>query len=230
MAAGRPSLDLTLLSFEHPEGRRLQAAQIDDEPWFVALDLCRLLRLNLMPSLTGIQDDDKIRIPGNYVISDRTRLTDDRDVYFVSEIGFHDLVVRARSQPGGHGARDIRRWITREVLPTVRAMAPASTPRATIPGVETASAQFQRPTRNTTSRTLKRHVLYRFYDQHGALLYIGISWQVATRMQDHKRTAKWWPQVATVRFEHLPDRDAAELAETVAIRSERPRYNIAKVA
>jgi hypothetical protein len=67
--------------------------------------------------------------------------------------------------------------------------------------------------------------LYRLYDRHGALLNIGITENWRARRRSHASTKHRWPEVASMRFEEHPDRDAALLAEARAIHAERPRHN-----
>lgn len=68
--------------------------------------------------------------------------------------------------------------------------------------------------------------LYRFFDTHGALLYVGISEYPLVRMHQHRLSKTWWLEIASSRFEHFESREAALMAEAAAIRSERPRYNV----
>jgi predicted GIY-YIG superfamily endonuclease len=68
--------------------------------------------------------------------------------------------------------------------------------------------------------------LYRLYDHDARLLYIGIAEKWATRMGQHAADKTWWPDVANVRFEQLPDRTEALTAEREAISTERPLHNI----
>lgn len=71
-----------------------------------------------------------------------------------------------------------------------------------------------------------RHVLYRFYDATGELLYVGLTNDIGTRFSSHAATKSWWSEVADCRIEFLPSRKALEEAETVAIQTEMPRYNL----
>lgn len=69
--------------------------------------------------------------------------------------------------------------------------------------------------------------LYRFYDDEGLLLYVGISTSAIARWAQHQGDKAWWPEVVTTKVEHFATRAEARVAELVAIRTERPRYNIA---
>lgn len=70
------------------------------------------------------------------------------------------------------------------------------------------------------------HRLYRFYSDGGVLLYIGITDNLATRWNNHRRNKSWWDDVRSMTVEVYPSREALEAAEIEAIRTERPLYNI----
>lgn len=70
--------------------------------------------------------------------------------------------------------------------------------------------------------------LYRLYDAEGALLYVGVTDDLPTRMRIHSEKY-WWSEVARKTVAWYDDRDDAEQAETLAIAAEKPRYNRAKV-
>jgi hypothetical protein len=74
----------------------------------------------------------------------------------------------------------------------------------------------------------ERTALYRFYDACDVLLYVGISRSFGRRWSEHAAARQWWPEVIRMTVDWLPDWAAADIAETTAIRDERPRYNIAK--
>lgn len=68
--------------------------------------------------------------------------------------------------------------------------------------------------------------LYRFYDQNGVLLYVGVTSVGPSRWADHEHHRSWWALVTRADAEHYPDRASAHAAEKVAIRSEQPPWNI----
>lgn len=70
------------------------------------------------------------------------------------------------------------------------------------------------------------NVLYRFFDEDGTLLYIGITNNVWNRFKGHAKSQPWWELVATATFEHYGHRDALERAESLAIHQECPKYNV----
>lgn len=72
-----------------------------------------------------------------------------------------------------------------------------------------------------------RHALYRFYDANENLLYVGISGDPWRRWREHVRTQPWYSQAAHWAGTWYASEELAAAAETRAIRSERPRFNIA---
>lgn len=78
------------------------------EPWFVAKDVLAILDLN-RSSLVALDDDEKgshsVYTPGG-----------DQHLTIVSESGIYSLVLRSRKNE----ARAFKRWLLREVLPSIR--------------------------------------------------------------------------------------------------------------
>lgn len=70
------------------------------------------------------------------------------------------------------------------------------------------------------------HVLYRFYGEDGALLYVGITNSITSRFKWHAAMQPWWSEITSCHVEFLPDRAALQRAEHHAIRFERPKYNV----
>ncbi|WP_438479170.1 GIY-YIG nuclease family protein [Streptomyces asiaticus] len=71
-----------------------------------------------------------------------------------------------------------------------------------------------------------RTALYRFYDEGGALLYVGITAHLEARWIEHERVQSWWPQVARKTVEWFDSRPPARDAELKAIKDERPIHNV----
>lgn len=68
--------------------------------------------------------------------------------------------------------------------------------------------------------------LYRLYNKHGVLLYVGISGNPGRRFSQHAEDKLWWGDVADVKLTHFGTRQGAEIAERQAIQSEHPIHNI----
>ncbi|GAS98820.1 Gp52 [Mycolicibacterium canariasense] len=71
-------------------------------------------------------------------------------------------------------------------------------------------------------------VLYRFFDADGGLLYIGQSVQAWARFDAHRKGAEFYSVAATITLERgFASPLELSRAELLAIRSERPRFNVA---
>lgn len=104
-AASAPAL------FTFPEtGQRVRVVEgPDEEPWFVARDVCDCLGLaDTNKALLGLDHDEKCEHE-NYSCSGRRPL-------IISEPGLYSLILRSRKPQ----ARAFKRWITHDVLPALR--------------------------------------------------------------------------------------------------------------
>lgn len=68
--------------------------------------------------------------------------------------------------------------------------------------------------------------LYRLYDQDDELLYVGISNNPERRFLNHRTTKPWWASVESTQIDWYETRLQAARAETKAIATEKPRFNI----
>lgn len=74
--------------------------------------------------------------------------------------------------------------------------------------------------------SLRPHYVYRCYDEADRLIYVGCTVTPPLRMQSHKMTSWWWPQVSYVRNLVFSDRDTALAKERQAIQREMPLCNV----
>lgn len=82
----------------------------DNEPWFVAKDVCDCLDLsNSRKALSRLEDDEK-----GVTLSDT--LGGKQEMATVNEYGLYSLVLSSRKPE----AKEFKRWITHEVLPSLR--------------------------------------------------------------------------------------------------------------
>lgn len=93
-------------------------------------------------------------------------------------------------------------------------------PKAEIRGISTSRHQ------PTMSNGAASHpCVYRMFAADGTLLYIGVSLTVLRRMQEHQ-SLPWYQDVASIAIEHKETKEAAYVAEKLAIYDEQPRYNL----
>lgn len=102
-----------IMKFENESFGSIRVAQDDGgEPWFVAKDVCNALGLtNTTEALRGLDDDEVSNITNSEVAQNGGR-----SPRIVSEPGFYKLVMRSRKPE----AKAFQRWVTHEVLPSIR--------------------------------------------------------------------------------------------------------------
>jgi prophage antirepressor-like protein len=84
-------------------------------PWFVAADVCRSIGIaNVSMALSALDEDEK-------GISSIDTLGGSQEVLVVSEGGLYTLILRSRdATKAGTAAHRFRKWVTSEVLPSIR--------------------------------------------------------------------------------------------------------------
>lgn len=80
--------------------------------------------------------------------------------------------------------------------------------------------------RARNDRARRPRYVYRAYSPQGALLYVGMTLDPSRRLADHGDSTRWWGEVKTIKVEQLPNLEAAQTAERLAIKREHPRYNV----
>ena len=71
----------------------------------------------------------------------------------------------------------------------------------------------------------ERCALYRLLGRNG-LLYVGIGMNPEGRWAVHRDEKPWWPEVLVKTVDWHEDRGDADIAEYLAIKHEKPRYNV----
>lgn len=69
--------------------------------------------------------------------------------------------------------------------------------------------------------------LYRYFNNAGELLYVGISINAIYRLGQHKENAEWFGFIDRIEIEKFENLKLALEAEKTAIQGEKPLYNIA---
>lgn len=102
-----------MTSLIHPftyNAQPVRVVTIDGEPWFVLADLCKVLDL-AKPSRVAMRIADDMK--GAHLMS---TLGGDQEMTIVSEAGMYEVVIRSDKPE----AVAFRRWVTSEVLPSIR--------------------------------------------------------------------------------------------------------------
>ena len=103
---GRISMN-DLQIFKNNEFGEIRTVTKNNEPWFVAIDVCNALELSNPTVVVGRLDEDE-----------RTKFNLGRQgmTNIVSEYGLYNLILASRKKE----AKKFKRWITHEVIPTIR--------------------------------------------------------------------------------------------------------------
>lgn len=92
----------------------------DGEPWFVAADIAKTLGYRIAPDMVRSLDEDEkgtqiVRTPGGH-----------QQMTIISEAGLYSAIMRSRVE----GAKAFKRWVTHDVLPSIRKRGGYLTPAA----------------------------------------------------------------------------------------------------
>lgn len=99
-----------ITAFTNTEFGEVRTMMRDGEPWFVAADVCRALELDrTWNALQRLDEDEK----GTTSIS---TLGGEQEVSIINEAGLYTLVLGSRKPE----AKVFKRWITHEVIPSIR--------------------------------------------------------------------------------------------------------------
>ena len=111
--------NLKIFEFANDKQVRVVINEQDGEPWFVAKDVCEILEFgNYRQALTTHLDEDekgvqKMDTPGGM-----------QDMSVINESGLYTLVMRSNKPE----AKKFRKWVTSEVLPSIRKTGMYATP------------------------------------------------------------------------------------------------------
>ena len=95
------------------EGSEIRTVQLGGEPWWVLKDICDALQLS-NPSVIAdrLDDDEKTKVEPKQYLGSRSN----EPATVISESGLYNVILLSRKPE----AKKFKRWITHEVLPTIR--------------------------------------------------------------------------------------------------------------
>lgn len=103
--------DNTICTFANPSFGQIRTLTIDNEPWFVAADVCKALDMDQVTnSIRRLDNDEKtlISIKGISRVNEKINI--------INEYGLYSLILGSRKPE----AKSFKRWITHEVIPAIR--------------------------------------------------------------------------------------------------------------
>lgn len=104
------------------EGREIRVVQRDGQPWFVAADVCAILDIaNHRDAVARLDDDERVSVT-------TTTSGGEQVVTAINESGCYRIVFRSRKA----SAKRFTKWVTSEVLPSIRRTGAYGAPAAPI--------------------------------------------------------------------------------------------------
>ena len=99
--------------FNNEQFGEIRTILIKNEPWFVAVDVCRALEIgNSSQAISRLDEDEKMIT----LISNEGNKRGNPNMMAVNEPGLYALILSSRKPE----AKAFRRWITHEVIPAIR--------------------------------------------------------------------------------------------------------------
>lgn len=100
------------------ESNSIHTLAINNEPWFIAKDVCDTLKIsNVSDALLKLDDDEKATIG----LTDSQAGNGAQSISIISESGMYTLILRCRDAvKKGSVPHRFRKWVTSEVLPQIR--------------------------------------------------------------------------------------------------------------
>jgi prophage antirepressor-like protein len=97
------------------EAQEVRAIERDGDPWFILVDVCRVLGIGNPSDAAGRLDEDEKAALDIVDISSKG-VAQQRSVTIVNESGLYSLILTSRKPE----ARRFKKWVTSEVLPSIR--------------------------------------------------------------------------------------------------------------
>ena len=99
--------NLQTWSYENSEIRTIEK---DGEPWWVLSDVCKVLELTTPARVAGRLEDDEKGVSLIHTLGGKQNVT------VINESGLYSVILRSDKPQ----AKPFRRWVTSEVLPSIR--------------------------------------------------------------------------------------------------------------
>ena len=112
-----------LMKFQHDVFGEIHVVDQNDEPWFIAKDVCDILQLSVRDSVRYLDDDEKADVSKEHVSSNGVK--QHRNFKIINESGLYSLILKSRKPE----AKNFKKWITAEVLPSIRKTGNYSVPQ-----------------------------------------------------------------------------------------------------
>lgn len=106
-------MDNKIEVFRNEQFGSVRTVLIENEPWFVAVDICKALEIsNPSQAITRLDADEK----KNTLISNEGNKRGNPNMTVINESGLYSIILSSRKPE----AKAFKRWITHDVIPTIR--------------------------------------------------------------------------------------------------------------
>lgn len=97
--------------FENKEFGKIRTVEIDNKPYFVGKDVAEILGYSDVSKAIKMHVDDDEKLTRQFVVSGQNR-----NMYVINESGLYSLILSSKLPT----AKKFKRWVTSEVLPSIR--------------------------------------------------------------------------------------------------------------
>lgn len=97
--------------FENPEFGTIRSVEVDGEPWLVGKDVAAALGYSDTSDALKRHVDDEDKLTRRFTDSGQSR-----EMYIINESGLYSLILSSKLP----SAKKFKRWVTGEVLPSIR--------------------------------------------------------------------------------------------------------------
>ena len=114
--------------------QQVRTVLIDEEPWWVLADVCKVLKLKETHRVASrLDEDEKMTLSRTLATGQAGQRGGAQRMIVVNESGLYSVILRSDKPE----AKEFKRWVTHEVLPSIRKTgsyaSPAWTPPNTVP-------------------------------------------------------------------------------------------------
>lgn len=143
---GKRSTSNEIITFASEEFGNIRVLDIDGDPWFVAKDVAAALGYEAPKNAVKNHVDEEDRILASAETQHRFSAEFDykslgqRGGWIINESGLYSLILSSKLE----GAQKFKKWVTSEVLPSIRKTGKYVAPTATAPVKSAEEMQFMR--------------------------------------------------------------------------------------
>lgn len=159
------------------KNREVRTTERDGEIWFIAVDVCGILELeNVSKAVSALDDDEKMTITNSEGHSGQRGGAQSYNI--INEAGLYKLILRSNKPE----AKEFTRWVTHDVLPTIRKTGSYNAKIAFDP-MQGARAVFEAAGIKDNQLALAMDKVYRSYTGRSALQAGEIALTAPTKKQ-----------------------------------------------